>query len=85
MSETPEPPEGWELQQGAGGWRCVEPARQWSTNVYCDDPEKGPGLPQAIEAAERLQVRAEQVLRDQQRLCAELRACFRRGTYELAS
>lgn len=69
LGDLPEVPEGWELQQGAGGWRCVNRTRKWATNVY-------PREDGAIEAAVKLQTRAERALRDQQRLCAELRAYF---------
>lgn len=80
MIETPELPEGWELQQGAGGWRAINQVKNWQTIVYQDDPNKGPGQLRATIAAVQFEAKVEQTLRAQQRLCAELRAYFAETT-----
>lgn len=76
IAEVSDLPDGWELQPGAGGWRCINPARHWETIVYWDDPQQGPGQQRAVAAAVSLQARTERTLRDQQQLCVELQACF---------
>lgn len=63
------PQAGWEIQEGAGGWRCVNKARLWSTNVH-------PSPAKAMEAAEEIERAAALHQEEQQRLCANLRKCF---------
>lgn len=68
------PPVGWFLQEGASGWRAVNPTCLWSTNVFT--AAMG-GAARAIEAAVELEEKAERTLAERDRLCASLRSCFR--------
>lgn len=67
-------PAGWKLQKGAGGWRCVNRARLWSTNVY---RAADGGAAKAVEAAETLEREAGKTIAARERLCEDLRRCFR--------
>lgn len=70
----PRPPDGWIIQEGAGGWRCVNRARLWSTNVYL---EKAGGAAKAVEAAVELERKATARMEEIERLRVALRRCFR--------
>lgn len=75
MSEQrPQPPAGWTLREGGGGWSCVQPEKRWSTNVYL---EKAGGAAKAVEAAIELERKAIARLEEIERECAALRRCFR--------
>jgi activating signal cointegrator 1 len=70
-------PAGWTIQEGAGGWRVINKGRKWETIVYCDDVEKGPGLPRAIEAAIDLERRALAEIEQRRAQAQSLREAFR--------
>ena len=75
MSEQElQPPAGWTIQKGAGGWRAVNKARKWETTVYL---EKAGGAAKAVEAAIELEEKAARTLVERERLCITLRSCFR--------
>ncbi len=70
MVNSARPPVGWDIAEGAGGWRCVNRGRRWETRTYL--PKDG-GATKAIEAAALLEAAAERVLAERERLCARLR------------
>ncbi len=70
------PPVGWEIQAGAGGWRCVNRARLWSTDVFLDKDGMS-GQERAIAAAETLEREAWKTIAARERLCEDLRKAFR--------
>lgn len=72
---APDLPAGWEIQRGASGWRCLNPTRLWSTDVYLDKDGVS-GQERAINAAVVLEQRAERALDEQRRLCEGLRNYF---------
>lgn len=71
-----QPPAGWRIQAGAGGWRCVQPAKLWSTDVFLDKDGVS-GRERAIAAAEALEREAGKTIAARERLCEDLRRCFR--------
>lgn len=69
-------PDGWLIQRGASGWRCVNRGRKWETKTYCDD-KSGQGRAQAIAGAQALATAVERALDERERLCVGLRKAFR--------
>ena len=62
-------PTGWEIQEGARGWRGINGARLWSTSVH-------PTPEEAVGAAVDLEKGAALAIERVRRLCEGLRECF---------
>lgn len=72
---TSDLPIGWQLQAGASGFRAVNRARLWATDVYLDK-EGVSGQERAINAAMKLERAAGEEIARVRRLCEGLRECF---------